>query len=92
MKINLIPRQVCIIFTDGQANDAKQIPAATKQWEKIGAKVYAVGIGEGIDRKGREYLNTWGYLQSEELKQNCNSNAARYCFDLCANCSIITFS
>jgi len=48
--------KICIVFTDGQANDAEEIPAATRAWAKAGVKVFAVGIGEGIDRQGLQVI------------------------------------
>ena len=50
--ISKIPFQVCIVFTDGQAYDYKLVPGASRSWAQKGAKVYAVGIGKGIDQKG----------------------------------------
>ena len=44
--------QVCIVFTDGQATDEKEVPAASKAWREEGIKVFAVGIGDGIDMQG----------------------------------------
>ena len=41
------------MFTDGQATDVNNVPAASKAWADKGAKVFAVGIGHGIDRKGQ---------------------------------------
>ena len=48
--------QICIVFTDGQATDSKQVPAASKAWRAQGIKVFAVGIGNGIDLEGRESM------------------------------------
>jgi len=44
--------KVCIVFTDGQANDRSQTPAASKAWRDEGVSVIAVGIGEGINMEG----------------------------------------
>ena len=46
--------QICIVFTDGQATDSNQVPAASKAWRQQGIKVFAVGIGNGIDLEGKE--------------------------------------
>ena len=44
------------MFTDGQANDKKDVPRASKAWANEGVSVFAVGIGEGIDKKGYTYF------------------------------------
>ena len=51
--------QVCIVFTDGKASDASKVPAASKAWAEKGVKVFAVGIGDGIDRKCQTHLLTF---------------------------------
>ena len=47
--------QVCLVFTDGKASDASAVPAASMAWAKIGAKVFAVGIGDKIDEQGTQH-------------------------------------
>jgi len=44
--------KICMVFTDGDANDADEIPAALSAWTNAGVKVFAIGIGKLIDRKG----------------------------------------
>ena len=46
-------RQACIVFTDGTANDAAKVPAASKAWQEKGVTVFALGIGKGIDAAGK---------------------------------------
>ena len=46
-------RQACIVFTDGAANDAAKVPAASKAWQEKGVTVFALGIGKGIDGAGK---------------------------------------
>merc|ERR1712015_338880 len=43
--------KVCIVFTDGKATDARKLPAAQRAWRSYGASVFAVGIGNGINKK-----------------------------------------
>merc|ERR1711887_480182 len=43
--------KVCIVFTDGKATDARKLPAAQRAWRLYGASVFAVGIGNGINKK-----------------------------------------
>ena len=49
--INLLS-QVCLVFTDGEANDKNDVPAATQKWAADGVPVFAIGIGSGISRDG----------------------------------------
>ena len=49
------------MFTDGKATDARKLPAAQRAWRSYGASVFAVGIGNGINKKSK-------YLSREELK------------------------
>merc|ERR1711970_1026944 len=42
--------KVCIVFTDGKATDARKLPAAQRAWRSYGASVFAVGIGNGINK------------------------------------------
>merc|ERR1711970_1049148 len=42
--------KVCIVFTDGKATDARKLPAAKRAWRSYGASVFAVGIGNGINK------------------------------------------
>ena len=44
--------KVCIVFTAGHANDKQDVLKASEAWAKKGVSVFAVGIGNGIDRKG----------------------------------------
>lgn len=44
--------KACIVFTDGEASDKPELPAALKAWESKGIKVFAVGIGLKIDAPG----------------------------------------
>ena len=44
--------QVCIVFTDGEATDVKNVPKEAKAWAGIGATVFAVGIGDKISDEG----------------------------------------
>jgi hypothetical protein len=44
--------QICLVFTDGEANDHDKVPAAAKLWAADGATVFAVGIGRGIHLPG----------------------------------------
>ena len=53
-------RKVCIVFTDGDATDAKDVPAAAQKWAKAGVTVFAVGIGNGIHQQGNEANIKWG--------------------------------
>jgi len=46
--------KACIVFTDGAAADAAQVPAALKAWEKNGVTVFALGIGKTIKAAGLE--------------------------------------
>merc|ERR1711962_1580396 len=45
----------CIVFTDGNPKsdeEIERVPAASKAWAGIGAKVFAVGIGSQITEEG----------------------------------------
>jgi len=44
--------KVCLVFTDGTATDADDVPAASKAWKDAGVTVYALGIGSGIQHQG----------------------------------------
>ena len=46
--------QVCIVFTDGKANDHLDVPAASAAWAGLGAKVFAVGIGSSVEETGKQ--------------------------------------
>ena len=41
-----------MVFTDGEATDRKNVPAASQAWAKEGVTVFAIGIGSGISDKG----------------------------------------
>ena len=40
--------QVCLIFTDGEANDREFVPKASKLWAEDEVSVFAIGIGNNI--------------------------------------------
>ena len=44
--------KVCVLFTDGEANDRNDVPAASKLWADEGITVFAVGIGNKISNDG----------------------------------------
>jgi len=51
--------KVCIVFTDGNPKsdeEIERVPAASKAWAGIGAKVFAVGIGSQITEEGLEAI------------------------------------
>jgi len=41
--------RVCLVFTDGQTIDDKELVAARKRWSDAGVLVFAIGIGKNID-------------------------------------------
>jgi len=45
-------RKVCLVFTDGEAVDKDQVPAASKRWNDDGVMVFAIGIGPEISKEG----------------------------------------
>merc|ERR1719383_1271148 len=45
-------KKVCVVFTDGEANDAKNLPEASKKWRDDGVMVFAVGVGPDITTEG----------------------------------------
>jgi len=44
--------RVCVVFTDGNANDYDFLPKASKAWADQGVTVFAVGIGDKIPLLG----------------------------------------
>ncbi len=54
----ILTAQVCIVFTDGIANDRLEVPAASAAWAGIGAKVFAVGIGRRAKENGKGHKDT----------------------------------
>merc|ERR1719334_791653 len=52
MRSDTLTAKACIVFTDGEASDKHELPAALKAWESKGIKVFAVGIGLKIDAAG----------------------------------------
>jgi len=44
--------KVCVVFTDGHADDIGKIPAASRAWQHEGVTVFAVGVGNDVDREG----------------------------------------
>jgi len=53
--------KACIVFTDGEASDKDELPAALKAWGSKGVKVFAVGIGKKIDAAGLEAVTGSAY-------------------------------
>jgi len=45
-----------LVITDGEATDAAAIPAAVAKWMKRGVKIYAIGIGGNVSRRGLEQI------------------------------------
>jgi len=41
-------KRVCLIFTDGEADDKKYVPQASKLWAEDEVSVFAIGIGNNI--------------------------------------------
>ena len=41
-----------MVFTDGDATDKALLPKAVSMWRKRGVKIYAVGIGWFLSRRG----------------------------------------
>ena len=48
----LFLKKVCLIFTDGEASDKDQVPAASKAWANDEVSVFAIGIGDKISQEG----------------------------------------
>ena len=48
--------QACIVFTDGEADDGSEVPAASQLWAKEGVTVFGVGIGGKISTAGLEAI------------------------------------
>ena len=46
-----------MVFTDGDATDKAQIPAAVAKWRSRGVKIYAVGIGWMVSQRGINKIN-----------------------------------
>ena len=44
--------KVCLVFTDGEATDKKDVPKASEAWTKAGVTIFAIGIGSGISHEG----------------------------------------
>jgi len=45
-------KKVCVVFTDGEANDAEHLPAASKKWQDDGVEVFAMGVGPDVTKEG----------------------------------------
>jgi len=48
--------KVLLVFTDGDATDKAAIPAAAVKWKKRGVKIFAIGIGWFVSRRGLEQI------------------------------------
>jgi len=48
--------KVLLVFTDGEATDAEDVQAAAAKWMKRGVKIYAVGIGGNVSRRGLDQI------------------------------------
>jgi len=44
--------KVCLVFTDGEADDASEVPAMSRKWAEAGVTVFAIGIGDDISNEG----------------------------------------
>ena len=41
-----------MVFTDGEATDRNEVPAASKKWLEDGVTLFAIGIGPDISHAG----------------------------------------
>ena len=41
-----------MVFTDGDATDKRDLPAAAKKWRQDGVTLFAIGIGKAISHAG----------------------------------------
>ena len=77
-------KKVCFIFTDGEASDEDQVPAASKAWANDKVTVFAIGIGDQISLEGLKAIagaderafqvanyEALGKLASSLLKEVC---------------------
>jgi len=76
--------KVCIVFTDGEASDVKNVPKEAKAWAGIGATVFAVGITKKITKKGLEDIagsrdRIMSLTNFEDLGTKAKSLLAKVC-------------
>jgi len=64
-------KKVCVVFTDGEANDADHLPAASKKWRDDGVEVLAVGVGPDVTKEGLSKVagSAEKVLQVESFKE-----------------------
>merc|ERR1719431_2156698 len=89
--------RVCMVFTDGEATDKDDVPAATQKGAKDGVSVFAIGIGKDISHDGLkaiagneervlevENFEALGEMAKTLLKKVCETVGQHWAVDGCS--------